>query len=401
MKIKIKQVSEMCDAKVGSIVETDDITAKDMIAKGLVVEYTKEVEAEEKALAIKKEVKNMSTEIEVKDQKIEVKAPDVIKEFGEWMQCITKNPDKIKITQKASGMSEGVNADGGYLLTAQITDQIFGKTIPGSVIYPKVTKIPIQSNSIKLPIWNETGTSSTSAPRMYPITPDGGSKTGTKPVLTQKTLSLVTQSYLVYATEELLEDAPAFGAWILAKIREKAGWDFDNLCFNGVAATNGFEGVSTAAANSYRAACTVAATINKTSVINLMKGVIPQYLDKAEWYMSPSAWGSAMDQLSTASTVTPSFGSVMSLDGKTLMGKPVNVMNQMAALASNGDIVLGDFSQFVVAEKNGLNVAISRDFKFDTDEIAYRVTCRYAGAIVIPTQTVVDTTVQGAFAGRH
>lgn len=400
--MKIKLIKALDNMTVGSIVETDDVTAKDLITKSIAVEYTAEVEALEKSSAIKQEVKKMSVEIEVKDVKVEQKVedPNVIKSFGEWMQSITKSPDKIKITQKASGMSEGVNADGGYLLTPQITSQIFGAEIPGSVIYPKVFKIPLQSNSIKLPIYLNTGNSATTPPRMYPITPDGGAKTSTKPVLYQKTLSLVTWSYLVYATEELLEDAPAFGAWIVQKIREKAGWDFDNLCFNGVSANNGFEGVLTAAANAYRAAATVAGTIDKPSIINLMKGVLPQYQAGAEWYMSPNAWASAMNLLSTATTVTPSFGLVMSVDGQTLMGKKVNVMNQLPNLASTGDIVYGNFGTYVVAEKNGLNLAISRDFKFDTDEVAYRVTIRQAGASTIPSQTNVDTSIQAAFSAR-
>lgn len=398
--MKLKLIKQHKDMIVGSIVETDEKTAKDLIEKSIAIEYTAEVEKAEKSSAIKLEATKMATEIEVKDVKVEVKDEHVIKSVGDWMINLTKSPDKIKMEQKASGMSEGTNADGGYLLTPQITSQIFGATIPGSVIYPKCFKLPIQSNSIKLPIFLNTGNSSTTPPRMYPITPDGGSKTGTKPVLYQKTLSLVTWSYLVYATEELLEDAPAFGGWIVQKIREKSGWDFDNLCLNGVAATNGFEGINTAAANSYRAACTVGATITKTSVINLVKGVLPQYQAGAEWYMSPNAWASAMDVLSTATTVNPSFGLVMSVDGSTLMGKPVNVMPQMANLNSNGDILYGNFGTFVVAEKNGLNLAISRDFKFDTDEVAYRVTIRQAGASTIPSQTNVDTSVQAAFAAR-
>ena len=403
MKIKIKKVNSICTAQIGSLVETDNETAKKMVSGDIAVEYTDEVMATEKASAIKKEVtKVMATELEVKDQKIEVKdniAP--IATVGEWMQAVSKKDvAKLEMAQKASGMSEGVNADGGYLLTPQITSQIFGATIPGSIIYPKCQKLPLQSSSIKLPIWNNTGVSSTSAPRGFPVTPDGTQKTSTKPVLTQKTVSLVTWSFLVYATEELLEDAPAFGTWITNKCREKAGWDFDYLALYGVAATNGFEGILTAAANAYRAAATVAATITKTSVVNLMKGVLPQYNAAAEWYMSPNTWASAMDVLSTATLVTPSYGLVMSVDGSTLMGKKINIMNQMANLNSNGDILYGDFGQYLVAEKSGMHLAISRDFKFDTDEVAYRITVRQGAAAVIPSQTNIDTSVQAAFAAR-
>jgi HK97 family phage major capsid protein len=62
--------------------------------------------------------------------------------------------------------------------------------------------------------------------------------------------------------------------------------------------------------------------------------------------------------------------------------------------------MLGNFSTYVVAEKNGLNLAISRDFKFDTDEIAYRVTVRQGGAATIPSKTATDTSVQAAFSAR-
>lgn len=399
--MKVRFIKDYENISAGSTAEiVDEKSAKELIEKLIAENYDEKVASAEQENAIKKEVDVMSNE-QVEKKEVKVEAVDekvVIKSLGQWAQAVTRDHEAIRTTQKASGMSEGVNADGGYLLTPEITSQIFGATIPGSVIYPKCTKIPIKSNSIKLPIYLNTGNTATTPPRMYPITPDGGAKTGTKPVLSQKTLSLVTWSWLEYATEELIEDAPAFGAWLVANIKEKAGWEFDNRALNGVAATDGFEGILTVAAAAYRAACTVAATINKTSVINLMAGVMPQY--NPEWYMSTKAWASMMDNCSTATVVVPSFGAMVNADGSMLMGKAVHVMQQMANLNSNGDILYGDFSKYVVAEKNGLNVAISRDFKFDTDEIAYRVTIRQAGAAVIPSQTNIDTSVQAAFAAR-
>jgi len=403
--MKIKFVKDYENYTAGSIVENvDEKSAKELKEKSFAIDYDEKTASAEQEQAIKKEVDIMSDD-KVEKKEVKVEAADekvVIKSLGQWAQSITREPEAIRVTQKASGMSEGVNDSGGYLLTPEITSQIFGATIPGSVIYPKCMKLPIKSNSIKLPIYLNTGNSATNPPRMYPITPDGGAKTGTKPVLYQKTLSLVTWSWLEYATEELIEDAPAFGAWLINNIKEKSGWEFDNRVLNGVAATDGFEGILTAAANGYRAACTVAATITKASVINLMAGVMPQY--NPEWFMSTKAWASMMDVCSTATSVVPAFspqsGSMVNADGTMLMGKKVNVMQQMANLNSNGDILYGDFAKYVVAEKNGLNVAISRDFKFDTDEIAYRVTIRQAGAAVIPSQTNIDTSVQAAFAAR-
>jgi HK97 family phage major capsid protein len=199
MKLKIKQLNELCPGAIGSVVSADNKEAielaKELISKGIVEEYTAELELSEKSATIKQEAKSMSAQVEVKDVKVDQKDdPMVIKSFGEWMQCVTKEPSKLKLTQKANGMSEGVNADGGYLLTPQITSEIFGATIPGSVIYPKCFKIPLQSSSIKLPIFNDTGDTATSKPRGYPVTPDGTQKTATTFALTQKTVSLVTWS---------------------------------------------------------------------------------------------------------------------------------------------------------------------------------------------------------------
>ena len=62
-----------------------------------------------------------------------------------------------------------------------------------------------------------------------------------------------------------------------------------------------------------------------------------------------------------------------------LKGRPVIAMEQCPKLGLVGDIVLADLQHYVIVE-SGIQQMLSVDFKFDTDEAAFRFVLRVDGA---------------------
>ena len=99
-----------------------------------------------------------------------------------------------------------------------------------------------------------------------------------------------------------------------------------------------------------------------------------------------AAWQVANSALSKIRKFTDTNGQFLWQPGLSgdqadrLAGKPVFENPHMAAVASaSKSVAFGDFSQYYVREVRGLRVEQSRDFKFDTDQVALKVVWRLDG----------------------
>ncbi|MDR3582586.1 MAG: phage major capsid protein [Candidatus Pacebacteria bacterium] len=63
----------------------------------------------------------------------------------------------------------------------------------------------------------------------------------------------------------------------------------------------------------------------------------------------------------------------------TLLGLPIRFTTEKLEVSGTGDIMLIDPTQYGVANRSGIEVAISEQFLFDTDQIAYRWKQRHDG----------------------
>ena len=81
----------------------------------------------------------------------------------------------------------------------------------------------------------------------------------------------------------------------------------------------------------------------------------------------------------------------------TLMGYPVNIVDGMVAANNAKDMLFGNPSELVVIEKGGLTIDISKEFYFDTDQVALRLVERTAGAPVFAKYQAADAKDYAAF----
>jgi HK97 family phage major capsid protein len=63
----------------------------------------------------------------------------------------------------------------------------------------------------------------------------------------------------------------------------------------------------------------------------------------------------------------------------SLFGRPIVPIEYASTLGTPGDITLADFSQYVLADKRGMQAATSLHVRFLTDEMTFRFTYRVDG----------------------
>ena len=118
--------------------------------------------------------------------------------------------------------------------------------------------------------------------------------------------------------------------------------------------------------------------------------------DRAAWIMHARTWASVRKLVDSQARPIVSIDPTLGVRA-TLWGKPVYISNSLSITETVGSstdcstILLADMSQVLVGVAREVELVISEDFAFNTDQIAVRATARYD--IAMPQATALVKTV--------
>jgi HK97 family phage major capsid protein len=211
-------------------------------------------------------------------------------------------------------------------------------------------------------------------------------------------LKLGSDKVLVAATDELLSNVSWVESYLLGSMVGKLYWkrDYNILVGTYSAAVQGCIGITNAgAANFLVTPIAHNATYTSNIVNKIMSGVDVTLQDGAEWFMSNSTKSTLVGLLGSGTTT--STQPIFSDNNTELVGKPINVMSQMATFGSVDDILYGNFAEYTVGQKGDVVLSMSKDYSFNTDETYFKAVIRYQGAPTFRTYTPVDGVAVAAF----
>src|SRR6185437_13502235 len=80
-----------------------------------------------------------------------------------------------------------------------------------------------------------------------------------------------------------------------------------------------------------------------------------------------------------------------------LFGRPVLFTEKLATLGTAGDVLLADFSKYIVADTGTLEIAASDQYAFNTNQITFRVIKRVDGQAQLDAPvTLADGSTQNS-----
>ncbi|MBK9704574.1 MAG: phage major capsid protein [Betaproteobacteria bacterium] len=133
--------------------------------------------------------------------------------LGDFARAVyERNP---RLFQNATGMSEGVGADGGFYVPTHFFAGMMDDSLTQEAVRPRATIVPMQSSSTVIPMFNLANRSTGIATLEGKLTAEGATGTTQKAALREVTLSAKKISVLVPTTTELLQDAPQVFATML------------------------------------------------------------------------------------------------------------------------------------------------------------------------------------------
>ena len=320
------------------------------------------------------------------------------KSFGHFAQEVYKSANgrpsdlmKQWLTKAPLGQNEGIDADGGFAVPTQFSNSLMSNQLEDSIMYPRAMKIPMQTNSIDIPVIEDASHASSVYGGIIIYRPDeGGSLTSSKIKFGNVNLKLNKLAGLAYVSSELLEDSPISIEPLLNKaFGEAIGFQIDDDIINGNGA-NQCLGILNAPSlvSVTKETGQAADTIVTKNIVKMWSRLRSRSQRNAIWVANNDAF----PQLSTLTQEVGTGGSAagliqMATNGvtgspmMTLMGRELKLTENCQTIGDAGDIILADMGQYLVGEKAGgqIRAASSIHLKFDSDQTAFRFIVRIDG----------------------
>ena len=305
-----------------------------------------------------------------------------------------KVDDRLSFKAAGDGLSESVFSEGGALIPEEFAKTILQVALDESQIWNLATRIPMSSNSIKVPYVKTTSNASTlfGGILMYWLAEEA-ELTASKPALGQIELNLHDLCGIWHATNSILEDSPISLEPILNGMFARAlAFRMNEVILSGTGAGQPL-GILNAPCMVSQAKKTGQEpdTINGENIFKMWSRLLPSSMKNAVWLANNDALPQLMGlhmEMGTAGIALwqPPRGLAEAPNG-TILGRPLIVTEHCETIGDAGDIVLADFTQYMVGEKAGASIkyASSMHLKFDYNQQTFRIIYRTDGQPWLPS----------------
>lgn len=287
-----------------------------------------------------------------------------------------------------SGAAAANPGDGGFLIQTDFVAEIMRRTYETGQIASRVKRIGVgpNSNGIKFPASAETSRATGSrwgGVQVY-WGSEGNAPTAKKPSLREVEINLGRMTGLMYATDELLQDAAAMESYAQIAFQEEMQFALEDAIVS-ADGTGKIRGLlnSPSLVTVSKEAGQAAATIATENINKMWSRMWAPSRANAVWLINQDVEPalSSMSQVvgvGGVPTYLPPSG-LSETPYARLKGRPVIPVEYCSTLGTVGDIMLVDLSQYVLIEKGGIQTASSMHVNFTTAEMAYRFIYRVGG----------------------
>ncbi|MFI0236333.1 phage major capsid protein [Streptomyces sp. NPDC016845] len=282
--------------------------------------------------------------------------------------------------------SSDIPADGGFLIPETLRSEMLKVALEQAIVRPRARVIPMETLRVPFPAIDSTSNVNSVYGGITTYwTEEGGKLQGSKPrfgrvVLDAKKLTAYTEIPNELLTDSLI----SLTAFVDEAFPEALAFAEDQAFLTGdgvgkpLGILNGNAAISVTR--------TGAGQIQLLDVINMYARMLPQSISRACWVASHDTWPQLAQMALTRGTdgiASPAMwmtgGQAIDAPPLTLMGLPVIRSEKVPALGNAGDLALVDMGFYLVGDRQAMQAKQSEDFKFDTDEVAFRVIERVDG----------------------
>jgi len=314
--------------------------------------------------------------------------------FGEQLLAVARYSlthgvdNDPRLIRAPTGAGEIDPSSGGFLVQTDFSTAVFMRAYELGEILSRTEKLSLSTNanSIKIPGVDETSRATGSrwgGVQSYWVG-EGTQPQATKPKFRLVELDLKKLMSIMYVTDELLADQSVLTSIAGKAFSEEVMFMTEDGVFEGDGAGKPL-GIKNAPALIAvpKEVGQAAKTIVYENVLKMWSRCWARSRQNAVWWINQDC----EPQLYALSQVIGTAGVPVYLPANgiagepygTLFGRPVVPVEYSDTVGTQGDITLADYSQYVIADKGGVQAASSMHVAFLTDEMVFRITYRVDG----------------------
>lgn len=276
----------------------------------------------------------------------------------------------------------GSGSEGGFLVPVEYAEEIHSVSLENEIVMPRALVVPMRANDKKIPAMDIGDHSS----NLYggftaSYSPEAGTLSQNNPKARQIALACKKLYGFLRFSNELFEDIPGTGRQITEICGKGLAFYRDRFFLKG-SGTGQPMGV-------LNSACLVevakengqtADTITYGNVLSMLSRLWAGSFLNSVWVAHPST----IPQLGILSVDVGTGGSVIPVmkesNGQfSILTRPVIFSEKMETLGNKGDLMLCDFSQYVIGLREEMRIDFSPHLYFSSDEMAARLIERHDG----------------------
>jgi len=323
----------------------------------------------------------------------------VFRSFGEQLLAVAAHSrgsveaaKKIErchvLMRAATGLNETQGSDGGWLVQQDYSAELLKRTYETGVLLGQCRRIGISSNSNALTIKGIDETSRVNGSRWGGVQVywegEADAIAASRPKFRTMTIPLGKVVGAYYATEEVLEDAPALAGVVNEAISEEFSFKLEDGVIRGTG--NGqLQGVLNCAAlvTVAKEGSQSAAGIILDNIVKMRSRLWSRSRLNSRWYINQDCEPQLnVLSLTVGNNSYPVLMPATGISGApydTMYGRPVIPIEQCETMGTKGDILLLDLSQYLIIDKGSMKSAESIHVRFLNDERCFKFTYRVGG----------------------
>lgn len=328
------------------------------------------------------------------------KPQDRFSSIGEYCKAIfelrspSTKPGREELIAKLARVKEFQNSfsseepgAGGFLIPEIMRSELLQLALEKAIVRSRATVIPMSTLRVPIPTVDDTShVSSIFGGVVFYWTEEAAALTESQATFGKVVLDAKKLTGFFKVPAELLEDAPAFGAWFDERVPAGFAW-YEDVAFmteTGDGTPQGF--ISSPAAVTVNAeAGQLTGTVLWENIVNMYSRMLPTSLNSAVWICAHDVF----PQLATMALSVGTGGGPVWIGGwsqpgsdmppMTILGRPVIFTEKVPKLSTTGDINFVDLSYYLIGDRQQVRVDSSEHFLFQNNQVAYRIISRVDG----------------------
>jgi len=288
--------------------------------------------------------------------------------------------ERLSILSAATGGSQGLGADGGYLVPPTFSTAIWDRLneMPNNLL-GMTDQYTVTGDSLTFNANAETSRATGSrygGIQGYWIA-EADQITASKPTFRQMKLEPQELAVLVYETNKVLRNAPALEQHLSKAASEEIAFLTNDALINGTGVGQPLGILASGSAFSVtKETDQAAASIVSANIFKMYAAMFTRSLTNAVWFINQECWPQLFQlTLDVGTGGAPVFippGGLSVAPYGSLLGRPIMPIEYCQALGTVGDIIFADMSMIASGTQGSVEAASSIHLRFDYAETCFR-----------------------------